>query len=87
MEVEVFVVSKVLWTCGIEDLNVDSMKKSFYKQALQKRTHDVFRVKTFTRRKKIKLFVKWKCTLVMRADANINVKLYLTSFIYATKKM
>ena len=37
MGVEVFVVSKVLWTCGIKDLNVDSMKKSFYKQALQKR--------------------------------------------------
>ena len=34
------------------------MKKYFYKQALQKRTQDVFRVKAFTRKKKIKVFVK-----------------------------
>ena len=58
MGVEVYVVSKC---CGLTgwDLNVDSMKKYFYKQALQKRTQDVFRVKTFTRKKKIKVFVKW----------------------------
>ena len=60
MTVEVFGVTKLLWTYGIEDLNVDLMKASFYKQVLQKRIQDVFRLKTFMRRKKIKVFVKWE---------------------------
>ena len=60
MTVEVFVVTKLLWIYGIEDLNVDLVKASFYKQVLQKRIQDVFRLKTFMRRKKVKVFVKWE---------------------------
>ena len=61
---EVFVVSKIKntvpWTYVISDLNGEPISGSFYEKELQKTSQEKFRIKKIIKRKRDKLYAKWK---------------------------
>ena len=61
---EVFVVSTIKdtvpWTYAISDLNGELITGSFYEKELQKTTQEKFRIEKVLKRKRDKLYVKWK---------------------------
>ena len=61
---EVFVVTKIKntvpWTYEINDLNGEKIVGSFYEKELQKTDQKEFRIEKVIRRKRDKLYVKWK---------------------------
>ena len=61
---EVFVVSKikntVQWTYVISDLNGEPIIGSFYEKELQKNSQERFTIEKIIKRKRDKLYVKWK---------------------------
>ena len=60
----VFVVKKIKntvpWTYTINDLNGEEIVGSFYEKELQKTNQKEFRIKKVIKRKRNKLYVKWK---------------------------
>ena len=54
------VKNTVPWTKVINDLNGEEIIGAFYENELQKTNQKEFRVKTTTKRKCDKLYVKWK---------------------------
>ena len=61
---EVFVISNieniVPWTYIISDLNGEKITGSFYEKELQKTSQKEFRIEKVLKRKRDKLYVKWK---------------------------
>ena len=61
---EVFVVNKVQntvpWTYLINDLNGEEIKGSLYEKEFQKTDQKEFRIEKVIKRKRNKLYVKWK---------------------------
>ena len=61
---EVFVVSKIKnavpWTCVVNDLNGEEITGSFYEKEMQKTNKKGFRLEKALKRKRDKLYVKWK---------------------------
>ena len=61
---EVFVVSKIKntvpWTYVISDLNGEPIIGSFYEKELQKNSQERFTIEEIIKRKRDKLYVKWK---------------------------
>ena len=61
---EVFVIKKVKntvpWTYVINDLNGEEITGTFYEKELQKTNQTEFRIEKVIRRKKDKLYIKWK---------------------------
>ena len=61
---EVFVANKIKnavpWTYEINDFNSEKIVGSFYEKELQKTDQKEFRIEKVTRRKRDKLYVKWK---------------------------
>ena len=61
---EIFVVSKikntVSWTYVINDLNGEEIIGTFYEKQLQKTNQQEFRIEKVIKRKRGKLYVKWK---------------------------
>ena len=61
---EVFVVSKIKntvpWTYVISDLNGEPIIGSFYEKELQKNSQERFTIEKIIKRKRDKLYVKWK---------------------------
>ena len=61
---EIFVISKIKntvpWTYAINDLNGEEITGSFYEKELQKTNQKDFRIEKVVKRKRDKLYVKWK---------------------------
>ena len=61
---EVFVVSKIKntvpWTYVVCDLNGEEITGSFYEKEFQKTIQEKFRMQKVLKRKRDKLYVKWK---------------------------
>ena len=61
---EVFIVSKinntVPWTYVISDMNCEDITGSFYEKELLSTNQQIFRIKKIIKRKRNKLYVKWK---------------------------
>ena len=61
---EVFVIKKVKntvpWTYVINDLNGEEIIGTFYEKELQKTNQKEFRIEKVLRKKRDKLYVKWK---------------------------
>ena len=59
---EIFVVTKIQnnWTYSINDLNGEEIKGSFYEKELQKTDQKEFRIEKVIKKKRDKLYVKWK---------------------------
>ena len=61
---EIFVIKKVKntipWTYVINDLNGEEIIGTFYEKELQKTNQEEFRIEKVVRRKRNKLYVKWK---------------------------
>ena len=61
---EVYVIKKIKrtvpWTYVISDLNGEEIIGSFYEKELQKTNQKAFRIEKVIKRKRNKLFVKWK---------------------------
>ena len=61
---EIFVVTKIKksvpWTYVISDLNGEEVLGSFYEKELPKTNQKEFRIKKVIKRKRNKLYVKWK---------------------------
>ena len=61
---EVFLMKKVKntlpWTCVISDQHGEEILGTFYNKELRKTNEKVFRVKTVTKRKDGRLYIKWK---------------------------
>ena len=61
---EVFVINKIKntvpWTCVINDLNGEEIIGTFYEKELQKTNQKEFRIEKVIKRKRDKLYVKWK---------------------------
>ena len=61
---EVLVIKKVKntfpWTYVINDLNGEEITETFYEKELQKTNQEEFRIEKVIRRKRDKLYVKWK---------------------------
>ena len=61
---EAFVVDKikntVSWTYVINDLNGEEITGTFYENELQKTNQKEFRIEKVIKRKRDKLYVKWK---------------------------
>ena len=61
---EIFVVKKIKntvpWTYVISDLNGEEIVGSFYEKELQKTNQKEFRIEKVIRRKRNKLYLKWK---------------------------
>ena len=54
------VKSTVPWTYVINDLNGGEIIGIFYEKELQKTNHQEFRIEKVIKRKRNKLYVKWK---------------------------
>ena len=61
---EVFVIKKVKstvrWTYVINDLNGEEIMGTFYEKELQKTSQEEFRIEKVIKRKRDKMYVKWK---------------------------
>ena len=61
---EVFVIKKVEntvpWTYVIKDLNGEEITGTFYERELQKSNQEEFRIEKVIKRKRDKIYVKWK---------------------------
>ena len=61
---EVFVITKtkntVPWTYVISDLNGEPIPGTFYEKELQKTSQEKYRIEKVIKRKRDKLYVKWK---------------------------
>ena len=61
---EVFFVSKikntVTWTYMTSDLNGEKIAGRFYEMDFQKASQEKFRIEKVIKRKRVKLYVKWK---------------------------
>ena len=61
---EVFIVNKIKntvpWTYAIGDLNGEEITGSFYEKELQKTNQKEFRIEKVLKRKRDKIYVKWK---------------------------
>ena len=61
---EVFVIKEVKyivpWTYVINDLNREEITRTFYEKELQKTNQEEFRIEKVIKKKRDKIYVKWK---------------------------
>ena len=54
------VKNTVQWTYVINDLNHEKITGAFYEKELQKTNQEEFKIEKVTKRKGVKIYVKWK---------------------------
>ena len=59
------VKNTVLWTYVVSDLNEEELVGTFYKKELQKTNQQELRVEKLIKRKGDKLYVRWKCYIIV----------------------